>query len=83
MDYIIKDHHPTKPDDEQDDSQELPKIAVLDAQKALELLETLWLQQDSDALGFFKLVQQMEDRVGAIRTIQMVQPDIRDFFKRG
>ena len=64
VDDIIVDHLPTQPEYEQNDYQELPKITVVDAQKALELLETFWLQQDGDALGLLKSVQQMKDRVG-------------------
>ncbi|CAI5710276.1 unnamed protein product [Peronospora destructor] len=79
VDDIIEDHLPTQPEDEQ---EELPKITVVDAQKAVELLETFWLEQDGDALGFLKSVQQMKDKVGAIRTNLMVQPDLRDFFGR-
>ena len=71
MGDIIEDHLPTQPEDEQNDSQELLKITVVDAQKALELLETFWLQRDGNTQDTFKSLQRIKSKVGAIRANQM------------
>ncbi|CAI5721443.1 unnamed protein product [Peronospora destructor] len=80
VDDIIEDHLPTQPEDEQDDSQELPKITVVDAQKAVEFLETFWLQQDGDPMGFPKSVQQMKDRVAQTKWFSLTYEISLDTF---
>jgi hypothetical protein len=84
VDDIIEDHLQNQPEDiaEQDDSQELPKINIVDAQKPIYLLENFWLLQEGNEVDFIKSLQRMKDRVGIIHTNQLVQPGIQDFFRR-
>jgi hypothetical protein len=63
-----------------DDSAEHPHISVTDAYNMVHSLETFWLQQDGDCQEFVVAVQKMKDRMNIIKTQQMQQKNILDYF---
>jgi hypothetical protein len=69
-------------DDEADNCQELPVVSVVEAYRMVEMLERFWMQQDDSGIPFVAASQKMKDSVSMIRTKQLVQKNIDNFFQR-
>ncbi len=48
----------------------------------VEMLERFWMQQDDWGIPFIAASQKMKDSVSMIRTKQLVQRNIDNFFQR-
>jgi hypothetical protein len=54
---------------------------VMNLRRVLQTLKTLWLQQEEDSLEFIHSLLQMKNKINKICVDQMVQTNIRKFFK--
>ncbi|OAE34529.1 hypothetical protein AXG93_1247s1000 [Marchantia polymorpha subsp. ruderalis] len=62
------------------DSQEHPSISPTEAQKMLQTLQLLWMQQEVDSQDFPLSLQRMKDTISKMSVNQMVQKYIPQFF---
>ena len=85
LDEVIQDHIPMEADNaavEEDDSEALPPILAAEAQQMIQALEIFWMQQANREDQIMRTLQQMKDKIMAIRTRQKVQKDIQSYFDR-
>ena len=85
LDEVIQDHIPMEADNaavEEDDSEALPPIPAAEAQQMIQALEIFWMQQANREDQIMRTLQQMKDKITAIRTRQKVQKDIQSYFDR-
>ena len=85
LDEVIQDHIPMEADNaavEEDDSESLPPILAAEAQQMIQALEIFWMQQANREDQIMRTLQQMKDKITAIRTRQKVQKDIQSYFDR-
>uniref|UniRef100_M4C3H4 Uncharacterized protein n=1 Tax=Hyaloperonospora arabidopsidis (strain Emoy2) TaxID=559515 RepID=M4C3H4_HYAAE len=85
LDEFIQDHIPMEVDNaavEEDDSEALPTIPAAEAQQMIQALEIFWMQQENREDQIMRTLQQMKDKITAIRTRQKVQKDIQSYFDR-
>ena len=85
LDEVIQDHIPMEADNaavEEDDSEALPPIPAAEAQQMVQVLEIFWMQQANREDQIMRTLQQMKDKITAIRTRQKVQKDIQSYFDR-
>ena len=83
LDEVIQDHIPMEADNaavEEDDSEALPPIPAAEAQQMVQVLEIFWMQQANREDQIMRTLQQMKDKIAAIRTRQKVQKDIQNYF---
>src|SRR5215469_2301177 len=66
---------------EDDDSVEPAKVTPSEALKMLDGLESFWLQQEDQSLEFITALRNMKDKVNLIKTHQLKQMIISDFFQ--
>ena len=67
-------------DDDDNDSQEIPKISTSKAVEMLNLVETYWLQQEGDHNNFLGTIQKMKDEAKNIKHGDLVQTSILKHF---
>ena len=67
---------------EEDDSEALSLIPAAEAQQMIQALEIFWMQQANREDQIMRTLQQMKDKIAAIRTRQKVQKDIQSYFDR-
>ncbi len=69
-------------DNEANDSQKLPIVNAIEAYRMVEMLERFWMQQHDSGIPFVATSQKMKDNVSMIKTKQLVQRIIDNFFQR-
>jgi hypothetical protein len=56
-------------------------VSFAEAYRMVEMLERFWMQQDDSGIPFVAASQKMKDNVSMIRTKQLVQRNIDNFFE--
>ncbi|KAL6561975.1 hypothetical protein OROGR_002982 [Orobanche gracilis] len=82
VDTIISqsDKKASEVDEDDDDSQEIPKIPISSAIQMLQSIEIFLLQQDGDHKDQVKMVQKILDDVKVIRQSNLKQASIMKYF---
>ena len=82
-DDIIAEHlRSDQVEEQEDDTEELPRVMSSQALDATQTLEYFWLQQPDLNQDFLISLQQMKDKIGKIRTNRLVQKPILEFFSK-
>ena len=82
-DEIIADHlRSDQVEEQKDDTEELPRVMSYQALDAMHTLKYFWLQQLYLNQDVLIRLQQMMDKIGKIRTNQLVQKPIYYFPRR-
>uniref|UniRef100_A0AAV1V1R0 EKC/KEOPS complex subunit GON7 n=1 Tax=Peronospora matthiolae TaxID=2874970 RepID=A0AAV1V1R0_9STRA len=76
-DEIIAEHlRFNQIEEQEDDTEALPRVMSSQALNATQTLENVWLQQPDLIQDFLISLQRMKDQIGKIRSNQLVQKPI-------
>ena len=80
-DDIIDEHlRSDQVEEQKDDTEELPRVMSFQALDSTQTLGSFWLQQPDLNHDFLIRLQRMKDKIGKIKTNQLVQKPILKFF---